>query len=131
MRPGVPVVEATLRPRPAAPIDGRRVAVFTTAPAALHDALARELSSRYGARIESVSGALADRPALRAAIEASRAEIFLTELKAAAIDVVAEAAVDRGVELVLLANEPVALDGSDAVVRLLATLVREATATGS
>ncbi len=131
LRPGVPVVEATLRPRPAAPIDGRRVAVFTTAPAALHDALARELRDRYGATVESVSGALADRVALRAAIDASRAEVFLTELKAAAVDVVAEAAVVRGVELVLVANEPVALDGSDAVDHLLLTLVREATATGS
>ena len=45
--------------------------------------------------------------------------MLLTELKAAAVDVVAEAAAERGAELVFLANEPVALDGSAAVDELL------------
>ena len=49
--------------------------------------------------------------------------MFLTELKAAAVDVVAEAAADRGAELVFLANQPVALDGSAAVDDLLGQLV--------
>jgi cyclic 2,3-diphosphoglycerate synthetase len=78
-----------------------------------------------------MSGALADRPALRAAIAAVDADVFLTELKAAAVDVVAEAAADRGSALVFLANQPVALDGSSAVDDLLAQLVAEAIATNS
>ena len=67
-----------------------------------------------------MSGALADRPALRAGDRARvDADVFLTELKAAAVDVVAEAAAERGAELVFLANQPVALDASAAVDDLL------------
>ncbi len=39
--------------------------------------------------------------------------MFLTEIKAAAVDVVAEAAAAQGKELVFCDNEPVALDGRD------------------
>jgi predicted GTPase len=39
--------------------------------------------------------------------------VFLTEIKAAAIDVVAEAADRAGKALVFCDNEPVAVDGSD------------------
>jgi cyclic 2,3-diphosphoglycerate synthetase len=131
LRPGVPVLACTLAPRPSASIEGRRVAVFTTARAAAHPALHRRLRERFGADVVLVSGALADRPALRAALAQTDADVLVTELKAAAVDVVAEAAAERGAELVFLANEPVALDGSAAVDELLAGLVRAATDTDS
>jgi len=127
LRPGIPVLACTLVPRPTAPIAGRRVAVFTTAGAAAHPALHARLAGREGADVALVSGALADRSALRAALAQTDADVFVTELKAAAVDVVAEAAAARGAELVFLANEPVALDGSAAVDELLAGLVRAAT----
>jgi cyclic 2,3-diphosphoglycerate synthetase len=131
LRPGIAVVPCTLAPRPSAPIGGRRVAVFTTAGAAAHGPLRARLEARYGAEVALVSGALADRPALRAALAQTDAEVLVTELKAAAVDVVAEAAAARGAELVFLANEPVALDGSAAVDDLLATLIREVIETDS
>jgi cyclic 2,3-diphosphoglycerate synthetase len=55
-----------------------------------------------------VSGNLGRRQELRAdlaSVEARSAEVYLVELKAAAIDVVAETAAERGVELVLCDNE--------------------------
>ena len=56
---------------------------------------------------------------MRAELERLDADVYLVELKAAAIDVVAEAASARGVELVLAAND-VAGDGlDDAVLSLL------------
>ena len=51
---------------------------------------------------------LADRRALEEDLRSVDAEVYVVELKAAAIDVVAEAAADRGVELVLAENEVVA-----------------------
>ena len=126
LRPGIPVVPCRLVPEPAAPIAGRRVAVFTTARADAHPALHAALAGRHGAEVVLVSGALADRPALRAAIAGVAADVFLTEQKAAAVDVVAEAAAERGAELVFLANQPVAHDGSATVDDLLARLVRDA-----
>jgi cyclic 2,3-diphosphoglycerate synthetase len=58
-----------------------------------------------------VSGNLADRAALRDELARVDADVFVVELKAAAIDVVAEAAQNRGVEVVLAANDVVAIDG--------------------
>ena len=129
LRPGMPVVPCRLEPQPAAPVAGRRVAVFTTARPDAHARLRAALHEHHGAEVVLVSGALADRPALRAAIDLVDAEVFLTELKAAAVDVVAEAAAERGAALVFLANQPVALDGSSAVDDLLGQLVADAIAT--
>jgi cyclic 2,3-diphosphoglycerate synthetase len=58
-----------------------------------------------------VSGNLADRGALRAELTRIDADVFVVELKAAAIDVVAEAAHERAAEVVLAANDVVAIDG--------------------
>jgi len=95
---GARVVPFDLRLRPAEPLAGRRAALFTTGPAP------------YGHLPEVVfaSRNLADRRALEEDLRSVDAEVYVVELKAAAIDVVAEAAVDRGVELVLAENEVVA-----------------------
>jgi len=102
----VPVVPAVLRPRPAESIRGRRVAYFSTAPAEAHETLARHLREEHGAEVVLVSGNLARRSALREDVaRADAAEVFLVEIKAAAIDVVAEAAVEHGAEVVFADNQ--------------------------
>ena len=102
----VPVVPVELRPRPAAPVLGRRVAFFTTAPADAHAALERHLRDELGAEVVLVSGNLARREALREDVaRAGDADVYLVEIKAAAIDVVVEAALARGVEVVFADNE--------------------------
>ncbi len=101
----IPVVPVELRPRPVEPVDGRRVAFFTTAPAAVHETLAAHLADRHGAEVVHVSGNLARREALREELDRVDADTYLVEIKAAAIDVVAEAAVARGRDLVFADNE--------------------------
>ena len=102
----VPVVPVELRPRPAVPVLGRRVAFFTTAPADAHAALERHLRDELGAEVVLVSGNLARREALREDVaRAGEADVYLVEIKAAAIDVVVEAALERGVEVVFADNE--------------------------
>ena len=59
-----------------------------------------------------VSRNLANREALRAELPGIDADVYVVELKAAAIDVVAEEAAARGAELVLAAND-VSGDGLD------------------
>ena len=54
-----------------------------------------------------MSGNLADRTALRDELADVSADVYLVELKAAAIDVVAEAALARGAEVVLASNDVV------------------------
>jgi cyclic 2,3-diphosphoglycerate synthase len=106
----VPVIAVGFRPRPLAPIAGRRVAYFTTASASAHERLAGELAE-LGATVVHVSGKLADRPALRRELEHVDADVYLTEIKGAGIDVVAEAGARRGVEIVLAANDVVPCPG--------------------
>jgi cyclic 2,3-diphosphoglycerate synthetase len=106
----VPVLATNLRPRPLEPVDGRSVAYFCAAPETAHAALRDHLESTYGANVVAVSGNLANRTLLREELNAIEADVFLVELKAAAIDVVAEAAQARGVPIVLAANDVVSID---------------------
>ena len=111
--PGLEVVPVVFRPRPAQPVRGRRVAFFTTAPEGAAPQLARTLAEDHGAEVVLVCTDLADRARLAPAVAraAREADVFLTEIKAAAVDVVAEAAAAAGRELVFCDNEPVALEG--------------------
>jgi cyclic 2,3-diphosphoglycerate synthase len=106
---GVEVVPTVLRPRPMTDIRGRSVAYFCTAPPAAHAVLAAHLASEHGAQVVHVSGDLADRDALRGELPEIDADVFLVELKAAAVDVVAEHALVRGAEIVLAANDVVSI----------------------
>ena len=75
--------------------------------------LAAALAEEHGAEVVLVSADLADRARLAPAVAraAREADVFLTEIKAAAMDVVAEGAVAAGRELVFCDNEPMALAG--------------------
>jgi cyclic 2,3-diphosphoglycerate synthase len=108
VRPDLPVVETIFRPNPVSSVEGRRVAFFSTAPDGVHARLREHLARDHGAEVALVSGNLARRQELRAdlaSVEARSADVYLVELKAAAIDVVAETAAERGVELALCDNE--------------------------
>jgi cyclic 2,3-diphosphoglycerate synthase len=111
VRPGVPVVACTLLPRPLADVAGRSVAYFSAAPAGAHPRLREHLERTTGADVVHVSGNLANREALALELAEVDAEVFLVELKAAAVDVVAEAALARGAEIHLAANDVVSVDG--------------------
>jgi cyclic 2,3-diphosphoglycerate synthetase len=109
----VPVLATVLRPRPVEPVAGRRLAVFTTAPAAIHDRLREHLEREHGASVTLLSGSLARREDLRRELDsraAQEAEAYLVEIKAAAIDVVAEAASEQGIPVVFADNEVLRVD---------------------
>ncbi len=110
-RRDVPVIATSLRPRPLVGIEGRSVAYFCAAPPPAHALLREHLEGVHGAKVVSVSGNLANRPALRDELTGIDADVFLVELKAAAIDVVAEVALARDAEIVLAANDVVPLEG--------------------
>ena len=111
VRPDVPVVETTLLPRPLADVRDRTAAYFSAAPPDALAGLREHLESVFGARVVHVSGNLANRAALRSELETVSAEVYLVELKAAAIDVVAEAAIAKKAQIVLVANDVVAAPG--------------------
>jgi cyclic 2,3-diphosphoglycerate synthase len=98
----LPVIGVELRLRPVTPLEGRRVAVFTAGPAPV---------DHLDAEVVYVSRNLANRAALREELEHIEADAYLVEVKAAAIDVVAEAAAARGVECLFADNEVLPLPG--------------------
>ena len=127
LQPNVPVIATALRPRPAQPVDGRRVAVFSTAPEAAHERIGAQLREEPGADDVPGSGNLSQREELRRELERRDADVYLVEIKAAEIDVVAEAASERGVEVVFLENDVQALVGEpdlDEELRALAEAAR-------
>ena len=86
----------------------------------------REGLARHGVEPHVFSTNLARRADLARDVETAAREgcdVFLTELKAAAIDVVAEAAARAGAEVVFLRNRPVAQEGERALDELLLELV--------
>jgi cyclic 2,3-diphosphoglycerate synthetase len=103
-----------LRLRPSEPLEGR-VAVFTAGPIS---------TSHLDAEIVHVSQNLARRDALHDELANLDADTYLIELKAAAIDVVAEHALARGARVVLAENEVVAPGLDEAILALVPQGVR-------
>ncbi len=114
-RPGVPVVAVTFRPKPIEPIEGLRVFYASTAPADLLPTLGRHLEDRWGCTVVASSPHLSNRARLREDLHgvAARVDVFVTELKAAAIDVVASVGETFGIPTVLCDNEPIPVAGDD------------------
>jgi cyclic 2,3-diphosphoglycerate synthetase len=111
LTPELPVVACRLRPRPVEPIAGRRVAFFTTAQPSAAELLAEHVRAEHEADVVHLSTNLAKRVELSRELEHVDADVYLVEIKAAAIDVVAEAAAERGLEVVLCDNELRSLEG--------------------
>jgi cyclic 2,3-diphosphoglycerate synthase len=111
VKPGIGVIACVLRPHPTSSVSGRRVAYFTTAPEQAHGVIADHLRSEHGADVVGISGNLARRDALRVDVGRLEAEVYLVEIKAAAIDIVAEEAMRRGIEVVFADNEILSLPG--------------------
>jgi cyclic 2,3-diphosphoglycerate synthetase len=129
--PGLPVVATVMRPRPVEAVAGRRIAFFSTAPEEIADRLRNHLAQEHGAEVVMVSTSLARRRELRAELAsagAREADIYLVEIKAAAVDVVAEAAAERGVPLVFADNEVLALPGEADLDALTVALADDVTA---
>jgi cyclic 2,3-diphosphoglycerate synthetase len=122
------MIKTVLRPRPLEPIAGERVAFFCTAPPAQHARLAEHLAEVHGADVRLVSGNLSDRGRLRDDLAAADVDTFVVELKAAAVDVVVEEAIRRGVRVVIAANDVVPLPGETSLETELERLAAEATA---
>lgn len=105
------IVRTVFRPFPLEPIAGRRVFYATTAPVAALDRLSAHLESEHGATVVGRSANLAHRVQLAADLDAADAETLVVELKAAAVDVAARAAIERGMQVVVCDNRAVTVGG--------------------
>lgn len=105
--PGTPVVRTTFRPHPLEPISGRSVFFTTTAPPDAAGTLAGHLESAHDARVVGWSTNLANRALLHDDLRDARgAEVLVTELKAAAVDVATKVAIEADMDVVYCDNRP-------------------------
>jgi cyclic 2,3-diphosphoglycerate synthetase len=125
VRPDLPVIPTVFRPRPVGEVKGTKVGYLSTAPPAVLDTLSRHLEDHYGCEVVAASGSLSDRTRLAEDLDAmSGVEAYLTEIKAAAVDVVTRRGAEEGKPVLYCDNDPVG-DGLDAG---LLQLAREAVA---
>src|SRR5918994_1728695 len=108
IKPELAVIPAVFRPRPVGEVGGLRVAYVSTAPPAVLDKLARHLEERYGCEVVATSGNLSDRKRLGEDLDAmGEAEAYLTEIKAAAVEVVTRRGAEEGKPVFYCDNDPV------------------------
>jgi cyclic 2,3-diphosphoglycerate synthase len=112
-------VETVLRPTPLESVAGRRVFYVTTAPETAGELLVDHLQTAHGATVTGISHNLARRPQLAQDLERiGGADVVLVELKAAGVDVVARAALERGLDVVFCDNR-VVTNGGDGTFEML------------
>jgi cyclic 2,3-diphosphoglycerate synthase len=109
-----PVIRVELELRPVEDPGSGPVAVFTAGTARL---------DHLEADVVALSTNLADRARLREDLASIDAETYVTEMKAAAIDVVAEAAAERGARVVFARNDLVSRPGEPDLGEALDALV--------
>jgi cyclic 2,3-diphosphoglycerate synthetase len=127
VRPDLPVIPTVFRPRPVGEVRGLKVAYVSTAPPAVLDKLSRHLEDQYGCQVVAASGNLSDRARLEEDLDGTvEAEVYLTEIKAAAVDVVTRRGASEGKRVLYCDNDPVGEGLDDALLKL----AREATTDG-
>jgi cyclic 2,3-diphosphoglycerate synthase len=125
LRPDLDVIPTVFRPRPVGNVEGLRVGYVSTAPPAVLDTLSRHLEEHYGCQVVAASGNLSDRKRLGADLdEMSGVDAYLTEIKAAAVDVVTRRGSVEGKPVFYCDNDPAGQD----LDRSLLGLAREAVA---
>jgi cyclic 2,3-diphosphoglycerate synthase len=131
IKPDMRIIPAVFRPRPVGEIRGLKIAYVSTAPGAILEILARYLEDHYGCEVVAVSGRLSDRRGLAGDLQEMRGlgvEAYLTEIKAAAVDVVTRRGAEEGKPVLYCDNEPIAVEGYGGIDPALLGLAEEVVA---
>jgi len=112
INPKADVHLTAFRPRPLGDVSGKRLGLVMTSRDALPKA--GEWLEGMGAGVVASSPNLSRRDALLRDLKSFKGvDAIAVELKAAAVDVVTRWALERGLEVIYLDNEPVNVDGKD------------------
>ena len=114
VNPDAVVISTVFRPKPLDDISGKKVLFATTAPEEVKDKLVEYLEANFGCEVIGTTAHLSNRPLLREDMKKymDKADVMLTELKAAAVDVATKDAIAAGLEVVYCDNIPVPINDS-------------------
>lgn len=125
IEPDLDYLLTKFRPESERDISGQKVFAATTAPDSVVPTIETHIEETYECELVGLSTNLSNRPKLRTDLDEGMAEadVLLTEIKAASIDVAGRYAKEKGAEIVFMHNEPTVIRGSvdsleDAVVSL-------------
>ncbi len=125
LRPDARIALIRFRPAPAGDVREKKVYFTTTAPSSAGPSLLASLEEHEGCSVVGISHRLSDRAGLAEDLDAAPDyDVLLTELKAAAIDVAAERALQRGAEVVLADNRAETVEGDGELSGLLLNTAR-------
>ncbi len=112
INPNVPIISTVFRPKPLEDISEKNVLFATTAPEGVKDKLVDYLEKNYGCKIIGTTSHLSNRPLLREDMKKymDKADVMLSELKAAAVDVATKDAISAGLEVVYCDNIPIPIN---------------------
>lgn len=115
LKPEATVIPTVFRPKPLESVRGKKVLFATTAPDSIKEVLIGHLEKVHGCLVVGTTPHLSNRPLLQQDIEKylDEAEVMLTELKAAAVDVATKDALEAGMEVVYCDNIPLAIREED------------------
>ncbi len=125
INPKAMIISTVFRPKPLRSIEDKKVLFATTAPDSVKTVLIEYLQNNYNCKVVGTTPHLSNRPLLQRDIEKhiDEAEVMLTELKAAAVDVATKDALEAGLEVVYCDNIPIVIEGpyqnlSDAIIKV-------------
>ncbi len=114
INPEAQIAFTMFRPEPLDDIQGKKVFLATTAPESALPEMAEHLEAEYNCQVVGTSGHLSNRKALRQDLNEmdTSAEVFLTELKAASVDVGGLIAREKALELIFMHNRADLIGGT-------------------
>jgi len=112
LNPRAKIISTVFRPKPLGDISNKNVLFATTAPDEIKDVLVNHLEENYGCKVVGTTPHLSNRPLLQKDIEKyiAHADVMLSELKAAAVDVATKDSLKAGLEVVYCDNIPLAIN---------------------
>jgi len=112
--PKLGIALTVFRPEPHKDITGKKVFMALTAHPVMEDTLRRYVEETYQCTVVKVSTNLSNRKQLRDDLMngLKNADVLLTEIKAASIDVAAKAAQEQGCDVVFMHNKSVLVGGN-------------------
>lgn len=112
--PGMKIALTVFRPEPHKDISGRKVFMALTANPVMKDKLRSYVEKTYHCSVVGISTNLSKRKELEHDLKTGlhKADVLLTEIKAASIDVAAKAAQAQGCDIIFMHNKSVLVGGN-------------------